>query len=60
MKKYEYTILEYMNGKLEDIEVEMNKLGEEGWELVSASCYDVSDEYCIDVEYKLFFKREKE
>ncbi len=63
MKKYEYKVIKtkqdgFWNPKLsaESVELELNKLGQEGWELVSAM--DTAIGHGTTNEIVMFFKRE--
>ena len=66
MKKFEYKTLEFhaedrkftkmMNVDTNEIENELNELGNEGWELINSIDYNVNG---FTVKVVLFFKREK-
>lgn len=56
MAKFEYKTLDFPTPACSGMETQMNKLGKEGWELVSVCPKDIS-EYGLTI-ITAFFKRE--
>lgn len=60
MKKYEYALIDYDDSHLIEALDHCNKMGKEGWELVSHSVYcnpGMTDGF-VNVYHYFYFKRE--
>ena len=59
MKQIEYKVVSYTNTDRETLEQELNKYGNEGWDLFQVIYEDSSDDVCMKLFYHTFYlKRE--